>query len=265
MPCSWVTWPTVTCSNHNEVEVNCWPCLALTAPWQRLGSSQKRCLFMFVLQNLAHMSSRSRGQCVMWAAGITGSEFLTASQKAPTAIDCPCIDYFGSLTRFAIINKTAKDLKCKVANLVTKKCRWDLINQVQLAKLELFDLCCNGTPCQPCVASNANKSAAYMKPQNMKSFWKAPEHEELLKSPRAWSAIRRSQSPCSRTTRHTGNTLSLLAPATRYTIPDLMLIAMIVQRSYMLKNTSSRMSKMQDTDPRTRPRIGLAWFCYFLK
>ena len=44
-----------------------------------------------------------------------------AGQKALTAIDCPCNDNPGSLTRSAIVDKTAKDPEHKLANLGTQK------------------------------------------------------------------------------------------------------------------------------------------------
>ena len=60
-----------------------------------------------------------------------------ASQKAPTAIDCPLDNNPGSLIGSAIVKKTAKDPERKLANLATKKHWLALANQVQLAKLEL--------------------------------------------------------------------------------------------------------------------------------
>ena len=56
------------------------------------------------------------------------------------AIDCPCDNNCGSLTGFAIVDKTAKALKGKLVKLTTKK-RWlGLAYQVRLAELELVDL-----------------------------------------------------------------------------------------------------------------------------
>ena len=100
---------------------------------------------------------------------------IWASQKAPTAIDCPCNNNPGSLIGSAIVNKTAKALERKLAKLATKKRQLDLGNQVQLAELQLVDLRCGKTPRQACTASNANKGLVYKKPQNAKSHWKAPE------------------------------------------------------------------------------------------
>ena len=98
-----------------------------------------------------------------------------AGQEAPAAIDCPCNNNPGSPTGSAIVDKTAKDLERKLANLATKKCRLALANKVQLAELELVKMrqeiphsihTIDKWPrhTQACTPSNANKSPTYKKP-----------------------------------------------------------------------------------------------------
>ena len=98
------------------------------------------------------------------------------------AIDCLCDNNPGSPTGSAIINKTAKVLKRKLAKLATEKCRLGLANQVRLAELELVNLRCAKTPrsiltinnlprhTQARTVSDVNKSPLHKKPRPVESY-----------------------------------------------------------------------------------------------
>ena len=64
------------------------------------------------------------------------------------------------------------------------------------------------------------------------------------KNPETLKAIERSWNPHNMRSKCTGNTSNSFVPVTRYLIPGQTLIAMIAKRSYTLKDTSSRTSKM---------------------
>ena len=124
-----------------------------------------------------------------------------ANQKVLTAINCPCNNNPGSSIRSLVVNKTAKDLECKLAKLVTKKRRLGLANQVRLAELELVNLRRGGTPrstptiddpprhTQARTVSNVNEGSSHKKLKPVKSYQKALEppqyegktHREYLK------------------------------------------------------------------------------------
>ena len=105
-----------------------------------------------------------------------------ASQKAPTAIDCPCNNNLGNPTGSAIVDKTAKALERKLAKLATKKHRLGLANQVRPTELELVNLRHAKTPrntptidnpprhTQARTVSNINKGPLHKKPRLVESY-----------------------------------------------------------------------------------------------
>ena len=124
------------------------------------------------------------------------------------AINCPCKNNPGSLTRSAIADKIFKALERKLAKLATKKQWLALANQLRLTKLELIDLR-RRTPLststidkplrhtQARTISDVNEGPLYKKPKSVESYWKAPEHPccegkmhwEYLKFLRAYDQV----------------------------------------------------------------------------